>query len=151
LLAFHIADGEGTGNAARGQMLQKAQKEGEVGLAHALLIECENERGLVRLQVEVRIFDAFCNALEAQGGADSILRKESLELIERDVGVDRHDGFARFPTKVRLSKVRAPRRAAPECCAEATKVKRRQRYDRSGKRTATAFDIPRGGRDRLAA
>src|SRR5580704_15752697 len=80
LRAVHVADGEGTGDPARGEMLEQPQEERQVGLADALFIERQDESALLRLEDEVRIFDAFGDAFEAQRLADRVGAEERFQL-----------------------------------------------------------------------
>ena len=64
--AFGVTHRQGAGDAARRQMLQKAQEKRQILGAHALFVEREDVRAALGVQVIVGILDALGDALEAQ-------------------------------------------------------------------------------------
>lgn len=71
-------------------MRHQRQEIRQVVFRHALLVEREDVGALARVQQEVRILDAFGDALVGEQFADVVTFEEFRELFGGDVGVDRH-------------------------------------------------------------
>ena len=89
-----------TGNAAGREMLHQPQEERQIVLLHPPFVERQNERPLLGDQQEVRVFDAFGDALAGDDPADVVLLGEGLNLLVGDFGVDGHGGIlSRVPAR----------------------------------------------------
>ena len=72
------------------QMFHEIEKERQIGFAHALFVKGENETSRARMEVEIRVFDAFRNSLAGEQGSNVIGRDEVDEFGVVDFGVDSH-------------------------------------------------------------
>ena len=77
-------------DAARREMVHQAEEEGQVPGIDALLVEREEVLALGRGQQEVRVLDAFGDALQRLGLADVVFGEKGVELGVADFRVDRH-------------------------------------------------------------
>ena len=89
--------GQGAVQAGFGQMLHQADEEGQVFGMDPLFVQGQDEGAAVGLEVEIGILDAFRDALEGQRRADIVLLQQPFQLLETDLGIDRHDGSGSLP------------------------------------------------------
>ena len=82
--------GRGQTSPFAGEMLHQPEKEGQIGLAHTLFVERQDEEAGARMDEVVRVLDAFGDAFCRQELADAEAGDESGELLVRDLGVDGH-------------------------------------------------------------
>ena len=71
-------------------MLHQPQEEGQVVDPDPLLIQGQDVGAAVGLQIEIGILDPLGNALEGQRHADLVAGEQALQLLEADIGIDRH-------------------------------------------------------------
>jgi hypothetical protein len=76
------------------QMRHQAEKERQIAQAHALFIQREKEISCRGVQHEIRILDAFGDALVGQQFADVVTAQKFRKLFGGDVGVHRHGSYA---------------------------------------------------------
>ena len=69
------------GHAARRQVLDQAEEEGQVGFGDALLVEREDVGAAPGQQDVVRVLDPFGDALEGEDRADVVVRDERGKLV----------------------------------------------------------------------
>jgi len=74
----------------RGQMFHQAEKERQVRLVHALLVEREDEGAFLRAQQIVGVFDALGDALQREHGAEIVGGQKLRQILVRDFGIDGH-------------------------------------------------------------
>ena len=89
-LAIARVHRRGTLNAGTRQMLHQSEIERQVGGVNPHLVECEDVRALDRLQIIIRVRDAFGDAFEDMRLAQRVSREEDLQLFKGDVGIDGH-------------------------------------------------------------
>ncbi len=68
-------------HAALGQMLHQADEEGQVGGAHTLLVERQNELTAGRAQKKIGILDALGYALERHNLAEIVKTKKRFQRV----------------------------------------------------------------------
>ena len=88
--AVPVLDRLRAGDAAAGQMLHEAEEERQVGGRHPLLVEGEDEIALAGVDQEIGVLDPLGDALVGEQLADVVAGQEGLELLRRNVGIDRH-------------------------------------------------------------
>ena len=88
--AVAVLHGLWAGDAPRREMLHQRQEERNVADRHALLVEREDVVALPGVNQEVRVFDAFGDALIGQQLAKLVAGEEFREVFRCDVGVDGH-------------------------------------------------------------
>ena len=81
------------GDAAARQMLHQRQKERQVALGDAPLVERENEIAAAGVDQKIRVLDAFGDALIGKKLTDVVAGKERREVFRRDVGIDGHESL----------------------------------------------------------
>ena len=83
-----------------GQMLHQAQEEGQVVRPDPLFIKREDEGAAVGLEIEIGILHPFGDALEGQRRADIVAGEQALQILETDIGIDRHDAPTLCPNRL---------------------------------------------------
>ena len=73
-----------------GKVLEQAEEERKVDFSDALFVEGQNESAAFGLEMEIGIFDALSDALEALGRTDLVASEDHGKFFEGNVGVDRH-------------------------------------------------------------
>ena len=71
-------------------MLHQPQKERQVALGDAPLVKRKNEIAAAGVNQEIRVLDAFGDALIGKKLTDVVTGKERREVFCRDVGIDGH-------------------------------------------------------------
>src|SRR5437660_742028 len=71
-------------------MAHQVDEEWQVRFAHPLLVEGENVVARAGVQEEVRVLDAFRDALAGEQFAELVLFEEGAQRLVGYVGVDRH-------------------------------------------------------------
>ena len=71
-------------------MLHQPQEERQVSFGDAPLVQRENEIAAAGVNQEIRVFDAFGDALIGKKLTDVVTGKERREVFRRDVGIDGH-------------------------------------------------------------
>ncbi len=89
-LAAFALDRLRTADAVRGEMRHQAEKEWQIALGDALLIQGQDERSGRGVQQEVGIFHALGDALVGQQSADVVMAQKLRKLVGGDVGINRH-------------------------------------------------------------
>src|SRR5665213_4020017 len=75
-------------------MGHQAEKERQVALGDALLIQRQDKIARRGVQQEVGVLDALGDALVGQQFADAVRRQEFRKLVGGDVGINRHRGYS---------------------------------------------------------
>src|SRR6266446_826859 len=75
----------------RREVLHERDEERQILRQHALLVERKDETTALGAQQEIRVLDAFGDALAGDDLADVVITNEGGELLVADVGIDRHD------------------------------------------------------------
>ena len=78
---------------ARGEMFHQSEEERQVVGSDPLLIERQDEIAAIGVQQEVRVLDAFGNALVRQQLAELVAGEAGSQILGRDVRVDGHAAY----------------------------------------------------------
>src|SRR6266851_4058300 len=81
-------------DAVAGQMGHQAEKERQVALGDALLVQRQNKISGRSVQQEIGIFHALGDALVGQQFADVVTAQKLRKLVGGDVGVNRHRDYS---------------------------------------------------------
>ena len=68
----------------------RPRKKGRSSGPDALFIKRDDEGAAIGLKVEIGILHPFGDALEGQRRADLVAGEQALQLLEPDIGIDRH-------------------------------------------------------------
>src|SRR5262249_3763930 len=89
-LASAVLDRLRTGESARRQVFHKVEKERQIRGGDALLIQRQNKVAAARMEQKIGVLDALGDPLIGQQIADVVVRKEFLQVLRDNVGIDRH-------------------------------------------------------------
>ena len=130
-LAEHLASSVShrlrTIDAAARQVLHQAQEERQIALGDAPFVERQNEMAAFRMDEEIRVFDAFGNALIRQQPADIVAGQKPAQIFRGDIGIDCHETSSPSAPAMRP---RPRRRRATPNSAHKDRPSRRRHRDR---------------------
>ncbi len=73
-----------------------AEKERQIALGDAPLVERQDEIAAAGMDQKIRILDALGDALVGQQLADVVAGEKAREVFRRDIGIDRHESLQRL-------------------------------------------------------